>query len=63
MMSKKHGRPEEKALNAKKLFGLDIPTEQLPKANRRSKVCYYDDLFICPMNVCNREIRRVGNHL
>ena len=63
MMSKKHGWPKEKALNAKKLFGLDIPREKLPEANRRSKVHNYDDIFICPLSVCNREIRRVGNHL
>ena len=63
MMSKKHSWPEEKALNAKKLFGLDIPREKLPEDNGRSKVRNYDDIFICPLSVCNREIRRVGNHL
>ena len=62
MMSKKHDWPKEKALNAKKLFGLDIPREKLPEANR-SKVRNYDDIFICPLSICNREIRRVGNHL
>ena len=51
MMSKKHGWPKEKALNAKKLFGLDIPREKLPEANRRSKVRNYDDIFICPLSV------------
>ena len=63
MMSKKHGWPKEKALNAKKLFGLDISREKLPEASRRSKVRNYDNIFICPLSVCNREIRRVGNHL
>ena len=62
MMSKKHDWPKEKTLNAKKLFGLDIPREKLPEANR-SEVRNYDDIFICPLSICNREIRRVGNHL
>ena len=50
-MSKKHGWLEEKALNAKKLFGLDIRREKLPEANRSSKVRNYDDIFICPLSV------------
>ena len=50
-MSKKHGWLEEKALNAKKLFGLDIRREKLPEANRRSKVRNYGDIFICPLRV------------
>ena len=63
MMSKKHGWPEEKALNAKKLLGLDIPREKLSEANRRSKVRNYEDIFVCPLSVCNCEIGIVGNHL